>query len=704
MRTLALQQLLDSLARPVLVPRANARVAVAEEPVPFIAPTLSTKHVTIDIEPFGAEVILISAPAAVGKSTVARYISSRARVPLLNLATTPVSTHSLVGILQADFEGEGSALAAFHNARLPVIVDSLDEGRLLTGEKGFEQFLLTTAELLLRDRSVTNRPKLIFLGRSGSSAFAALALSYFGEHFVNELEIEFFDEPDARLAIESYADNYALQKPKLREIEPAQRVVDAYFHAIERALSLPSTTLWNDPVGRAFAGYAPVLATLGEALARETNYQVLENRLRQTSSAQGDAWGVLSEVVDQMLAREGAQLRSKFPPAAQSVLPDRVYDANEQLSFLARWIARMPVRGTGSHPLAGDLAETYYSLAEQKLPEHPFVEAEHQTPRNAVFAAVILAHAIATGLNLATGNSLVFFEEAARQPFLWRFFEKALGRPLLVEGEFLGYLLASMWSDPLATTAGVAVRGETSDGALVTIEGTTSKSFEATTPIVLYSLARGVDGRVQGELRLRGASAHRGRSMFSLTGRNVLRADTLMIESDEVVVDGYSWIAAAELLQGSRLQLQVKPGAQYGWGGVVTNSYPWSAYKAVVTEPDVPGAESDLVRIIKAFIRHVGALPRPFYVGLNYGALDAFEYGERATWMARDFGVELPRFVRALVEHDLASVEAVSGQREKRLKVSIKCSWTELLAAATEPQSASPQLRSFVLGANSALR
>ena len=46
-----------------------------------------------------------------------------------------------------------------------MIVDALDEGRLLSSETGIEQFLISTAELLRSNRTVTSRPKLIFLGR-----------------------------------------------------------------------------------------------------------------------------------------------------------------------------------------------------------------------------------------------------------------------------------------------------------------------------------------------------------------------------------------------------------------------------------------------------------------------------------------------------------------------------------------------------------
>ena len=701
MRTVALEQLLESLSRPVYTPRRDARVSIATEPTPFVPPTLTAASLEGERSAFQAEVILISAAAAVGKSTLARFISAKAGLPLLDLATTPVSTHSLVGMIQADFDGPGGPLDAFHRAELPIVIDALDEGRLLTGEKGFEQFLLTTAELLLRDRSVTSRPKLIFLGRTGSSAFAALALSYFGEHFVADFEIDFFDEASARRVIECYGATDTASDQNLHTSEPAQRVIDAYFHAIERALSLPKSNLWADSVGRAFAGYAPVLATLGDALAGETNFLVLENRLRKTSSTQGDAWSVIAEVIGQMLAREGAQLRAKFPPEAQGAISGVVYDSDEQLGFLARWLSKSPIRGTGSRPLKGQLAETYYSLVEQKLPEHPFVDAEKRCPRNAVFAAAILAYGISRGLELGT-EADELFEEAARQPFLWRFFETGLSADNLIDGRVLGYLLASHWTDPLATATRVSLEASTAESVKVTLDAPIPLSFDVTIPVQLYGFVRGVDAAVDGELVLRGASAHRSRSVFAFSGRNVLKTTRLTVDADEVVVDGYTWLTATESHQVRRLQLQVKPQARYGWGGVLPSTYPWSEYRNIVVDPHAEAPADRISRIVTAFVQHMGQLPKPFYVATNYGALDAQEYGERATWMSRDFGPELPRFVRSLVEHGLASAEQISGQKASRLRISLKCSWDELLTAAKNPEVATAQMRAVIADVNAA--
>jgi len=46
-----------------------------------------------------------------------------------------------------------------------VIVDALDEGRLLSTEKRFESFLEGTGGLLNEDRTTTDRPKLIVPGQ-----------------------------------------------------------------------------------------------------------------------------------------------------------------------------------------------------------------------------------------------------------------------------------------------------------------------------------------------------------------------------------------------------------------------------------------------------------------------------------------------------------------------------------------------------------
>ena len=100
-----------------------------------------------------------------GKSTIAHALSAERQIPVLDLSETAVATGSLKGILSDSRNGD-NPVEAFHAGDLPIIVDALDEGRLLSSEKGFFSFLETSAETVLDLRSTTDKPKLILLGRA----------------------------------------------------------------------------------------------------------------------------------------------------------------------------------------------------------------------------------------------------------------------------------------------------------------------------------------------------------------------------------------------------------------------------------------------------------------------------------------------------------------------------------------------------------
>lgn len=146
------------------------RLRIPESPRPFVAPTLRLMQ-DETTDPLRAEVIFIKASAAVGKSTIANHLSSLLRIPLLDLAKVPVSTGSLKALL-LDISGAGNQINAFHRGKLPIIVDAIDEGRLLSGERGLESFLETTGEFLNEDRKTIDCPKILFFGRYNSTEIA----------------------------------------------------------------------------------------------------------------------------------------------------------------------------------------------------------------------------------------------------------------------------------------------------------------------------------------------------------------------------------------------------------------------------------------------------------------------------------------------------------------------------------------------------
>ena len=162
----ALNILVNVLSRPVHFPRGGEAggLFIAEPPKPFVAPTLDIPGQ--DPTAIQKEILYIEASAAVGKSTLSRQLSATLKAPILDLARVPVAAGSLRTLL-TDLEAadKSDPVAAFHEGKIPVIIDALDEGRLLSNETEIERFLVSSAEFLLSNRSVTTRPKLIFLAR-----------------------------------------------------------------------------------------------------------------------------------------------------------------------------------------------------------------------------------------------------------------------------------------------------------------------------------------------------------------------------------------------------------------------------------------------------------------------------------------------------------------------------------------------------------
>ena len=149
---------LASVAPDVANKTDQKRMAVVEkEPTPFVHPPLSLHRSDSEDNdlPFSVEGIFVEASAAVGKSWMAQFLSARRCAPLLRLDKVPVSSGSLRGLITAEAEKD------FHAGKLPVIVDALDEGRLVSHEEHFKAFFETTREFLSSNREVQDRKSVV---------------------------------------------------------------------------------------------------------------------------------------------------------------------------------------------------------------------------------------------------------------------------------------------------------------------------------------------------------------------------------------------------------------------------------------------------------------------------------------------------------------------------------------------------------------
>jgi len=208
--------------------------------------------------------------------------------------------------------------------------------------------------------------------------------------------------------------------------------------------------------GKAFAGYAPVLAVVGSLLAQLDNFQDVTNRLKETGTK--EAWGVIDTVLQEIMDREKGKLTEKLKGQVSGTLPAETYDREEQLTFLTQFAHGQPLQSTGRVKLSGADQTKYQSMVKTYIPEHPFIR--NKEFGNTILGSVVIAYAIAHNLLKpdATGRAA----SLSNQPFLWRAFSQQAPITKSIDGQFVGYIFNSLWNDPIQERS---ERNVTIDGA-----------------------------------------------------------------------------------------------------------------------------------------------------------------------------------------------------------------------------------------------
>ncbi|MCY3819488.1 MAG: hypothetical protein OXH52_09010 [Gammaproteobacteria bacterium] len=659
--------------------------SVAPTPDPYVPPPfhLVDGHLA-------AEVIFVKAPAAVGKSITAQYLSSTKNAPLLDLAAVPVGTGSLSGLL-SEYAPDGRA--AFHRGELPVIIDALDEGRLLSGEKSIEAFFASLVAFLQADRSSESSPKLILFGREESAEFSRLAVQVEDQEIATcTLGLDFFSESSASRLIDAYAQKELRRLESVRDITRADRnrreallagapmreVKSAYFTAIEKALEVAPGDLWKDSQGRAFAGYAPVLASIGTLLASVENPLLLVSALRKTATRQ--AWDVIDAVIQQILQRERKKLVDKLAEFQRT--PANAYAPSEQLTYLGQLITgRQQVLVSGSVRFENEIeANRYREKVSQMSAEHPFIRAGRMA--NDVLGSVILAHAVLQGDASGDDGYLPLLRDLAKGPFLWRSIrrELALQSSTELDGRFLGYITASYWSDPLEGIRGrqrLQAR-ERADGFVAVSIGGAEEGvrFSALPPIALYGRMHHGEIDVRGaELLIEGATLSRGgTSSFRFEGDNRIRCGTLDYNVESTQLRGSLWLEASGVSVAVPEPEIRAVDCVYGWGGAIKGARPWKQLsREGLTNPYALSPVVELIADCRSNIPANGIVLLEDY---------SIPEGEGQLGWTRRHGRGFFRFMKLLVDRGHAERELVqSRRRENKYRIKLtNVPWHDLEA------------------------
>ena len=524
-------------------------------------------------DPERAPLLLVSAPGAVGKSTLARQIAFRTEAVYVDLSVAgPVGDNTLSGgLLRSDL------VQGWYQDRVALLIDGLDEARLRVTQEAFEAFLHDVSQLA-KDRQL---PTVLF-GRTGAIEDTWLVLDDAAVEST-VLEIGYYEPVRAREFVASLVDHSCPNDPSLSVRQRASELL------------LSNLLQQTEQDGNRFAGYAPVLNAVAECVISVSNPAALVSKIES-----GVASVTLQSVVDAILDRESTKLRSlRFDDAT---LCDKLYLPAEQLD---RLVAHR--YGTTGPPLGLAMSnkdrERYERALVTWLPEHPFLIGRDDSSPSAVFDAVITGQAL--GTPQAAESAAQRESESGANPFLSVFYppEESVGaasisEPISLPAEHIGIVYSSVRARlTLSETANLLVVGRGDEmEAEISLRGSTEERHERT----LLKFRSGATDTVRIGSRLADAEIDVPRGRVEIgTGAEVtlvapidIECEELQLTADKFVVEAAprERFASAVVLRGQTAAPTIsgtpilRPGANLSVSWPGSHVYPWRPYSVGVVE------------------------------------------------------------------------------------------------------------------------
>ncbi|MET0306207.1 MAG: hypothetical protein ABW196_08265 [Solirubrobacterales bacterium] len=396
--SITLNDLLGSFSgnenQPSLLEEVQPGIRYVEESRPgFVEPPLILVHGSLDT----ATAVVISAPAAVGKTMLAEQIAYKTGGALWDLSRFHVGDHFALGAL-AKAHGQsqlGETLNRLHRGDFVVVADALDEARLRVGFDAFTAFLDDLASQILKD-AVPGRPPIVILARAETAEFASEWLTDSGIS-VGALSIDFFDRDGAN----DFVIRQVLAAGQDPESDAMRRAREGLFSQVLGLFDIaPGTPNWP-PQARRFIGYAPVLVAISRYLAQGGNPQLIAEQFGAERTPDR-MWDLLIALIGDILERDRQKFVEGFRGAVDDSLISRLdfsdwdslFGPEEQCSWLLN-----QVLGTAApaSPVPEELETEYRNQLDEWLPQHPFLGNVPATFASPVFEDFVYAGALMQG-------------------------------------------------------------------------------------------------------------------------------------------------------------------------------------------------------------------------------------------------------------------------------------------------------------------
>lgn len=344
-----------------LQPEKDSSISLVTEEPFYIIPSF----VDLTVQK-SANIYVVSAPGATGKSALAKYLAYKYSSIYWDLADITLGDNSFIGTLVRSVGAENYSeyMSNLIKGKTMLIIDAFDEAEMISGTKAVKSFLSDVSKSV----SKAEKPCVILLSRAET---AQSICAYFNEinTSFSHYEISFFAQSQSEDYVKQVVKS--LQKNPQNE-EIITNCVKQYLDNVSRLV--PSEEL------NSFVGYAPVLQVIGEHIAPETNAYSFLNALKSEKMKGID---VIAKILDNLLEREHTKVKDSFIRRIENSFDcsqldiEKVYSPAEQLIDILSFVLFGEYDDSLCYNsfIPDEIRDEYVEVVRMFLPQHPFLRS-----------------------------------------------------------------------------------------------------------------------------------------------------------------------------------------------------------------------------------------------------------------------------------------------------------------------------------------
>lgn len=335
-----------------------------------------------------AEVMIIAAPGATGKTVLSKYLCQRCDFLRLDLGLFgPVGSNSLLGVFADNFESITDLVNMSVNlqqGKTTMVVDGLDEASIKTTEEAYEGFLQDIVKLAKGGKGLS----FILLGRTKVVEDTCIYLEDAGVKVILT-QIEPFTIQKAK----SFVDKQQEGDGYIKQNQQYVQVRDYIIESIQGFFRNESDI--KQQLYERFIGYAPVLLAISRLINENGNYFELYTSLQESKKRNVE---LVVNIVERIMLREQAKIKDLVknelmhnrPVEFQETLLPKMFGLQEQCVRLLAYVQKVPISFSICNDEAFNLI--YNEKIEEWIEDHPLLDKVKGNFQNTVFESYILAY------------------------------------------------------------------------------------------------------------------------------------------------------------------------------------------------------------------------------------------------------------------------------------------------------------------------